>query len=200
MIKKTGDWNLALAAVTGMAKRMKVASEQALLKEANEYRKNVIKAFDTSGASNGRRWKPLKQSTIDRGRRGTKPLIDTGDLRKSIVVIKGDGGVFVGVPNKARRKGGGPLVNIAAVHEFGKVIAQRRGSSITIIRIPRRSFISATAAKHHRGARVKARYAAAVAQGMGVGWAGKGGGLSATGKQSAPPPRDARGRFMKRGG
>ena len=169
MVMKVGDWAKARAAVLGMAERMQNATEKAARKEAHLFRKKVLRAFQTGGKSNGKAWAPLKPATI-RKKGSSKPLIDTAHLRNSISVIETNNAIFVGVASKTIRKGGGSLVNVAAVHEFGKVIAQRRGTGVTLVTIPKRSFLKATADAHFKPATVKARFKRNVAAIMGPGW------------------------------
>ncbi|MBN1771102.1 MAG: phage virion morphogenesis protein, partial [Deltaproteobacteria bacterium] len=74
-------------------------------------------------APGGQPFAPLAPTTLAVRRfrvfKGTKALIVRGDLRNSIMVVKQAGGVFVGVLRTAKGKAGQPLVNVAAVHEFG---------------------------------------------------------------------------------
>lgn len=172
MVMKVGDWAKARAAVSGMGVRMRKATDRASRMEAQLYRKKVLDAFKTRGMSNGKAWAPLKPSTIKR-KGSSKPLIDTGQLRNSIVVIERGKEIFIGISSKVQRPRGGPLVNIAAVHEYGSVIAQARGSKIVLIRIPQRSFLQATADAHFKPADVKRRYARRVKALMGPGWGGQ---------------------------
>lgn len=169
-ITKVGDWAAARAATEAMGTRMVRATERATKQEAQLFRRMVVTAFNTRGKSNGTAWVPNKPST--RKQKGSsKPLIDSGQLRNSVQVVDRGGAIFVGIPNFARRKGGGPLVSIAAVHEYGKVIVQNRGGQVVLIKIPKRSFIQATADFHFSPAKVRTRFHARVAVGMGPGWA-----------------------------
>lgn len=168
-ISKVGDWGAARAAVSGMGERMLRATQRATMQEAQLFRSLAVRAFNTGGRSNGEAWARNQPGTI-RAKGSSKPLIDSGQLRNSVAVVKIGQGVFVGVPSNTRREGGGPLVSIAEVHEYGKVIAQQRGGSIVLIKIPARSFIGSTASKHFSPRDVSARYFARVAIGMGAGW------------------------------
>lgn len=125
-----GQWALASRALKVLPDRIKRAIDQAAIQEAHFYRAKVLRGFATSGASNGRPWKPLKQSTLENRRQagisGTKPLMARGDLRNSISVVKGGiGEAFVGVKRGAMGRNGQRLTDVAAVHEFGKTITQR---------------------------------------------------------------------------
>jgi len=167
---KTGDWALARAATDRMGARMVAATQKATLQEAQMYRALVVRAFNSRGKSNGKAWQPLQPATV-KAKGSSKPLIDTGQLRNSVQVINAGGVIFVGVPSKVRSTTGGPLVSIAAVHEYGKIIAQRRGDKIVLIKIPARSFLTATYDKHFQPADVRKRYFSRVALAMGGAWA-----------------------------
>lgn len=180
-MKKVGDWNKARAATTAMAVRMERATNRATKQEGQLFRALVVKAFNTSGRSNGKQWPKLagggqKRNAQGRflksksGRKGSKPLIDSGQLRGAVSVVERGDDVFVGVPNNKRRANGQPLAKIAEVHENGKVIAQQRGGKIVLITIPKRSFIQATADKHFQPGDVRKRYLQRVAHTMGPGW------------------------------
>lgn len=169
-VKKIGDWNAARAAVAGMGARFKAASERANKQEAQLFRSLVVRAFNSRGATNGKPWPKLQRATI-RAKGSSKPLIDSGQLRNSIAVIDDGDNVFVGIESKKQRSGGGPLVDIAAVHEFGKVIAQQRGGNVVLIKIPQRSFLQSTFDAHFTPEKVRPRILARTAIAMGNGWA-----------------------------
>lgn len=121
-IRKVGDWQLARRLVSTAQKRLKDATDKAVLQEAQFFRAKVVEGIREQ-APGGQPFKPLAPTTLAirrfRGFRGTKALIRQGDLRASITVVKGADGVFVGVLRTAKGKEGQPLVNVAAVHEFG---------------------------------------------------------------------------------
>jgi len=171
VVMKVGDWNKARAAVGSMAARMRNATNKASRQEAQLYRKMVLRAFSSRGKSNGKAWAKLKPQTI-RKKGSSKPLVASGQLRASITVVEKGDTIFVGVSSKKRRSDGGSLVDIAAVHEFGKVIAQRRGTSVVLTQIPKRSFLQATSDAHFKPDDVRKRYAQRVALLMGPGWGG----------------------------
>lgn len=66
------------------------------------------------------KFKPLAESTKKR-KKSSKPLIDKGDLIRSINVdmLDGGNGAFVGVNRQVRNRKGNRLENIAEFHEFG---------------------------------------------------------------------------------
>lgn len=167
---KTGEWAAARAATTAMAERFDRAHTMAARAEAQLFRALVVKAFTTKGRSNGKAWTPNAPSTV-RQKGSAKPLIDSGQLRASVAVVERGRQTFIGIPSKKKRSGGGPLVDIAAVHEFGKVIVQQRKGEIVIIKIPKRSFIQATADAHFAPTDVRTRFFARVAINMGGAWA-----------------------------
>ena len=156
-MRKIGQWPQARTTMNVLALSAAKALDRAVLQEAQLYRTLVVRSFTTGGRSNGKAWPKLQPETKKR-KGSSKPLIDTGQLRNSIGVIKGDDGAFVGVPSKVKRKGR-PLVDIAWVHEYGKVIAQRRGGGAVIIKIPQRSFLQATFDTHFKGKDLRARMA-----------------------------------------
>lgn len=194
LTRKTGQWALARAATRNMAARAKHAERVATLQEAHMFRAKVIEAFDTSGASNGQPWEPNKES-VAALKKSSKPLIDRGDLRNSVAVVERGKTIFVGVQSTRTNRDGDRLVDIAAVHEFGKIIAipvtpkmfryvmammKRLGvgggggssggfrpGSVLMIRIPERSFIRATAARFFKPGDTRRRFVDRIMKGMG---------------------------------
>jgi hypothetical protein len=115
--------------------------DRAIAAEAHHMQRAIVKAFTQQRA--GRvRWAPLSEMTLALRRRrrfsGTKALIDRGDLRRSIKVRKVKEAWFIGVHRTERAADGGPLVNIAVIHEQGAAI-KIFGKSPA--RIPARPFI-----------------------------------------------------------
>jgi phage gpG-like protein len=195
-IKRTGDWDHARKEIPNLARRVDMATNRAVKQEAHYYRKMVLKAFKTGGRSNGKAWEPNKASTAKR-KKSSKPLIDRGDLRNSIVVLSKGGTSWVGVPSNKRSQDGSRLVSIAGVHEFGKTIAipvtakmvkflmaqlseqgiapsggtgSFRVGSVLIIKIPERSFLRATADAHFRGSQFEQRVLDRIAKILGGIW------------------------------
>lgn len=125
---KIGSWRAVRRLLAAAPEKLRRAVDRAVLQEAHLYRKEVVQGL-TSGSPGGQRLAPLAPSTLAtrraRGIRGTKPLIARGDLRRSIAVVRTPGGVFVGVRRTAHSRDGGRLVDIARVHEFGKVVVFR---------------------------------------------------------------------------
>lgn len=122
-IIKTGAWGVAARALGGFSAKLKAVEHKAVLREAHLYRKEIVEGI-RDGAPGGKQFTPLAPTTIAirKAKRfgGTKPLIVTGDLRNSIVVVsRRIGEAFVGILRTARGKKGQPLVNLARIHEFG---------------------------------------------------------------------------------
>jgi hypothetical protein len=121
-VTRVGDWQLARRLIATAQKRLKDATDKAVLQEAQFFRTKVVEGIREQ-APGGELFKPLAPTTLAirrfRGFKGTKALLVHGDLRNSIVVVKEAGGVFVGVLRSAKGGAGQPLVNVAAVHEFG---------------------------------------------------------------------------------
>lgn len=128
-VRKIGDWQTARRILTAAPQRFRRAVERAVLQEAHLYRKELVQGL-TTGSPGGKSLTPLADSTLATRRasgiRGTKPLIARGDLRRSITVVKGPAGsAFVGILRSARGRDGQLLVNVAQVHELGKVVVFR---------------------------------------------------------------------------
>lgn len=121
-LSKTGAWVAARRILATAPKRLRDAQDKAVMQEAQFFRTKIVEGL-RSGSPGGQAFQPLAPTTLAirrlRGAKGTKPLIVHGDLRNSIAVVKEGDGVFVGVLRSAKSSGGGALVNIAAVHEFG---------------------------------------------------------------------------------
>ncbi len=121
-VKLYGDWGTALTIVNTMKKDFELASEQALLEEGQFARKAIVQGI-SAGAPGGKPFKALTQETLAVrklvGFKGTKPLLNRGDLRNSISVKKENGVVFVGILRNAKGKSGKAVANIAELHEFG---------------------------------------------------------------------------------
>ncbi len=121
-ITKIGDWKEAARLLKGADKRIKDVVDKAVLQEAQFFRTKIVEGFREQ-APGGKPFLPLAPTTLAirrfRNFKGTKALLVRGDLRNSIVVVKQADGVFVGVLRSAKGKEGQPLVNVAAVHEYG---------------------------------------------------------------------------------
>jgi phage gpG-like protein len=169
-VTKTGAWSAARKILESGAKRIREAESKAVVQEAQFFRTKIVEGL-RSGAPGGDAFQPLAPTTLAirklRGGKGAKPLVRHGDLRNSITVVKEGDGVFVGVLRSAKSSGGGSLVNVAAIHEFGsrpivlKITAKvrallhaafrqagleqpsgdRQSKGLAVIRIPPRPFL-----------------------------------------------------------
>lgn len=193
--KKVGDWSKAGKLMRLMSRGTATAIKKAAADEAEYFRKKVVQAFDTSGKSNGITWKANKATTLT-SKSGTKPLIDSGDLKRAIEVHKKGGDYFVGIRSGKQHRDGRPLDQIATTHEFGKILAVRitakmlrflhanadriglgKGSGgqlavgkTLMIEIPKRSFLQSTADAHFKPAVSLARMESRIAHHLGGVW------------------------------
>lgn len=118
----------AKKSVAQLAREARRAADEMTRTEAEELAKQIRQTLRAQGVG-GIMFKPLSKTTILirrklRGRRGTKALIETGSMLRSVrthkVVIPGRSlAFFVGVHRTARGPKGRPLANIAEFHEFG---------------------------------------------------------------------------------
>lgn len=133
-----GQWAQATKLLSTMGAGAADAADRATRDEALLYLKLVDRVFVKQGIL--QKWKPLADATIARRRSagfgGTKALLRTGGLRRSINLRRHAPGVYtVGVHKGARGKDGKDIVDIAAVHEFGS--KKKAGPSF----VPQRSFL-----------------------------------------------------------
>jgi hypothetical protein len=121
-IGKTGAWGRLAKLLETAPKRLKEASDKALMQEAQYFRTKIVEGI-TSQAPAGQAFTPLAPTTLAirrfRGFKGSKALLVNSDLRNSITVTKEGGRVFVGVLRSAKARNGRSLVNIAQLHEEG---------------------------------------------------------------------------------
>lgn len=121
-VRVTGDWAKARKLLAGSGDRFKQAQKVALLQEAHVLRNNIVRGITAQGAG-GQAFAPLSPLTLAarrlKGLGGTKALIARADLRNAIAALSRGNEVFVGVPRKAKGKGGGALVDVAQIQEFG---------------------------------------------------------------------------------
>lgn len=121
-VRKVGPWSRVGKLLASAPHRMREAVDKALLQEAEFFRTKIVEGIREQ-APGGKAFVPLAPTTLAirrfRGFKGTKALLVQGDLRNSIVVVREGGGVFVGVLRSAKARSGQPLVNVAAVHEYG---------------------------------------------------------------------------------
>lgn len=119
---RTGDWALARRLLSAGPQRLRSAIGTALRQEAQALRNEIVQGL-TSQAPGGEPIRPPAPLTLAarqlEGFGGTKALLVRGDLRNSITVIVEGDEAFIGVPRSARSSGGGSLVDLAQLHEFG---------------------------------------------------------------------------------
>jgi len=127
-ISLEGDWRKAQRILNSFrgGRRLNRAVDRAVLQEAQEFRRDVVQGIRQQ-APGGRRFRPLSRLTIalrkaKRGSSSSKALIDTGNMRNSIRIIRSSGAVFVGISRNARTRDGKSMVSIALVHENGATI------------------------------------------------------------------------------
>lgn len=133
-ITKVGDWKRVAQITQTMRVRYERAVRVALMREAQFLRGRMVVGI-ASGAPGGQAFRPLAPTTLAmrkaRGFGGSKPLIVTGTLRRSISVVQvrgsvGLGGaVFIGIHRQTKGKNGKSMVNIAEIHEYGRAWKQR---------------------------------------------------------------------------
>jgi hypothetical protein len=136
MMKRVGEWKQAIAVTARMAQRGSTAIDRAIHREAQYYRRLVNQAFVKQGLR--RKWKPISLITRQmrrnaskigvRGSRGTKALIRSGDMRRSVAVYKrGSADYFVGIHRSSKRAQSGgkkstSYFNVAKAHEMGPTL------------------------------------------------------------------------------
>jgi hypothetical protein len=193
-VRKTGDWATARRLLGAGPVRLKLAIGVALKQEAQLLRKEIVQGL-TKQAPGGKSLEQPSELTLAtrrlEGFGGSKSLLVRGDLRNAVsVVVKGDE-AFVGVPRKARGKGGEVLIDVAQVQEFGSapmVIpmtpAMRRflfkamreagvepgggsGKGVVVVKVPARPFLRPAFESFKKGA--QKRFLARVAGLTGMG-------------------------------
>jgi phage gpG-like protein len=119
---RIGDWALARRLLSAGPQRLRLAIGTALRQEAQGLRNEIVQGL-TSQAPGGEPIRPPAPLTLAarqlEGFGGTKALLVRGDLRNSITVIAEGDEAFIGVPRSARSSGGGRLVDLAQLHEYG---------------------------------------------------------------------------------
>lgn len=117
-----GPWGAVLKTLVDFPKDFKEAKKKALLQEGQFFRNEILKGIREQSPG-GKDFKPLSPATLAIrklfGIRGTKALIEHGDLRNSIVVQMIGEEVFVGILRTAHGADGHSLVDVAKVQEEG---------------------------------------------------------------------------------
>jgi hypothetical protein len=127
-----GQWGAATSALAKMAKASPAAADRAIRDEAMLFLRRVKESFRTQGNGKWKKLSPITRALRAGGgamgrtsSKGTKALIHTGSLRKSVKLHRAaQGAYFVGVHRTAGRSPGGKatLANVAAIHETGMVV------------------------------------------------------------------------------
>lgn len=121
-VSRTGNWAVVAGFLGAVQAKATGALTTALNREALRAER-LMKEGIRKQAPGGKVFKALSAWTIIKrkaqGSRGRKALIQHGDLRRSIKTVQTREGFFVGVQRTARGRAGQPLVNVAAVQEFG---------------------------------------------------------------------------------
>ena len=173
-IRKIGAWNVARKILRSSRRQFNSAVNKTLLQEGLFYKKEIVQGIRKQAPA-GKAFSKLAPLTRRQrkvtGFGGRKALIRSGDLIRSVTVIKRSRGVFVGVPRGAKGKDGRSMVDIAKLQEegsrpivikvtpkmrrflFGVLFRGRRGGksrtgggfagggSVIVIRIPARPFL-----------------------------------------------------------
>lgn len=156
----TGDWDdlINMLSNNPIKKTLDISKKQIGIKGAG-----MVKRGIRDSAPGGKQFVPLAKFDTPPNdhcklkRKGTKPLIDNGDLIGSITYEDADGGVWIGARRGRRTKDGKDVVDIADVHERGRTIkvtpkmrAYLHSQGLHLkpttqyIHIPARPYISAT--------------------------------------------------------
>lgn len=125
-VKPWGDWARARRSVSAAAAvRLDRAWRKSMRKEAHYWRKALVTGI-TRQAPGGQKF--AKLSPLTRAKRraegfaGRKAWIRTGTARRNIVVHESSRGLFVGILRGTKTRDGKDLVNIARVHEEGRIV------------------------------------------------------------------------------
>ena len=138
-LERTGDWAGAVSRIGGLGKRIEAEVQRAVVQNTLLLQREVKKGIQ-SQAPGGQAFKKLMESTI-LAKGSFKALIDSGFLLASIKTQIMHQKGFVGVLRSSQSKEGGPLVNIAAVHEFGATVTAKSGRTF---QIPARPYLRPT--------------------------------------------------------
>lgn len=117
-----GPWGAVLSTLVSFPKDFEDARNKALRQEAEFFRNKILEGIREQSPG-GKAFKPLSPTTIAVrkffGVKGTKALIEHGDLRNSIVVQVIGEEVFVGILRTAHGADGHSLVDVATILEEG---------------------------------------------------------------------------------
>ena len=117
-----GPWGAVLKSLAAFPKDFEEARKKALLQEGLFFRNKIIEGIREQ-APGGKQFKPLSPATLALrkffGMKGTKALIEHGDLRNSIVVQAIGDEVFCGILRTAKGEDGHSLVDVGKIQEEG---------------------------------------------------------------------------------
>jgi len=117
-----GDWAPVLSTLKNAPRDFREAKHRALLKEGEFFRGKVVEGMRDQ-APGGVAYKPLSPTTIAvrklLGFKGTKALIERGDMLRSVTVFDLSEEVFVGILRTAKSQDGKSLADIAQLNENG---------------------------------------------------------------------------------
>lgn len=104
--------------LTSDARRIPGAIKKVQAKLAMHVMRQIREGVRSGFPRGGEKFAPNAASTIAQ-KRSSKPLINHGDLLRSINATQEGGVWFVGVHRNAKAKDGRDMWNIAEIHEFG---------------------------------------------------------------------------------
>lgn len=116
-LKVTG-WDHARAMLTSDARRIPGAIKRVQAKLAMHVLRQIREGVRNGYPRGGSKFAPNAPSTIAQ-KRSSKPLVNHGDLLRSINATQEGDQWFVGVHRNVKNKDGKDLWNIAEHHEFG---------------------------------------------------------------------------------
>jgi len=185
----TGAWRKAEGLTLGFSGQLNAAYKKAALQEGHFLRNEIVRGI-RSGAPGGKSFLPLSEKTLAvrrfKGRGGSKPLVVSGELARSVTVKAEGDEVFVGLLRSGSARGGKSMANLGEIHEFGKTFAMvltpkarrflamafrssgidaggsstgsRGGVAVAVIVIPPRPFLTPVFEQQGRPELVRARF------------------------------------------
>ncbi|MEE8150641.1 MAG: hypothetical protein V3T43_02855 [Nitrosomonadaceae bacterium] len=145
-MQKVGKWGSYGRMLTSASASIKRKSDQIIAKAASGLASDIKRNLVSGGSFAGVPFAPLTDETIA-AKGSSKPLLDHGDLLKSVVSkkLKASPIAFlVGIPGDVKSKKGGVSVAVyARAHEFGAIT--KKGKVIK-----KRPFIWPTIEKTHK--------------------------------------------------
>lgn len=125
-VKFTGQWQKAQTLLKSGGK-LATTFKNAVVAEARVLEGEIKKTLTSQGQSSGEKFTPLQRITLMirrlRGNASSKPLIETGDLRREVDTKEISEGAFVGVPHGPVSFRGRQYSDIAKINEEGATFA-----------------------------------------------------------------------------